>query len=201
MYCPSCGIEDAQANQFCRSCGTDMRPVRTVLSRPDTLTEAGALARHEISRAIADKIREARSPAELAVVAENVVPEIEKFLESPAEKRLRRMRVGMIVTAAGSGAFLAMLFVSVIARLWDEDIVYLLGIGGIITMFIGIGLFLNGQFLTVPKFDIPDETEEADRQRELDSRYISPAEIGPAEEKSLFPSVTEHTTRSLDREP
>src|SRR5437764_1387601 len=28
MYCPSCGSEERQASQYCRACGTDLRPVR-----------------------------------------------------------------------------------------------------------------------------------------------------------------------------
>ena len=37
MFCPSCGMEEIQSNQFCRSCGTDLRPVRTVIAMPDLL--------------------------------------------------------------------------------------------------------------------------------------------------------------------
>ncbi len=59
----------------------------------------GVSARDHISRAVADKIRETQSLDDLKKVAEEVLPEIEKFLESPAEKRLRRIRMGVVFAA------------------------------------------------------------------------------------------------------
>jgi len=99
MFCPSCGLEERQLNQFCRACGADLRPVRNALERPDNITQSAVSARDEIGRAIAAKIREFNSTKELAKVAEEVLPEIEKFLESPEEKRLRRIRNGIMVAS------------------------------------------------------------------------------------------------------
>ncbi len=96
MYCPTCGSEERQLSQYCRVCGTDLRAVRVTLERPDAITESAVSARDHIGRAIADKIRMTESASELQKVAEEVLPEIEKFLESPAEKRLRRLRAGML---------------------------------------------------------------------------------------------------------
>src|SRR5215207_8828036 len=141
MYCPDCGIEDKQSNQFCRACGTYLRLVRNAVLRPDSITASAASARDEIGRAIAAKIREAKSPAELAVVAENVLPEIEKFLESPEEKRLRRMRNGMIVSSVGLGTAIGIALVNTMMK--DGDVIFLAALG-LITFFIGLGLILNG---------------------------------------------------------
>jgi hypothetical protein len=62
MFCPDCGLEDKQSNQFCRACGTDLRPVRHAVERPDSVTESAVSARDEIGRAIAARFasREAR---------------------------------------------------------------------------------------------------------------------------------------------
>ena len=60
-------------------------------------------AREEIGRAMADKIREFESSKDLKRIAEDVLPELEKFLESPAEKRLRRIRNGYMVACYRSG--------------------------------------------------------------------------------------------------
>ena len=89
MYCPTCGSEERQPSQFCRACGTDVRAVRITLERPDAVTESAIFAREQIGRAVADKIRMTKSAGQLKKVAEEVLPEIEKFLESPAERRLR----------------------------------------------------------------------------------------------------------------
>src|SRR5688572_28237919 len=123
MFCPDCGIEDKQSNQFCRACGTDLRPVRYAVAQPDSITASAASARDEIGRAVAAKIREASSASELSVVAEEVLPEIEKFLESPEEKRLRRMRTGSVLSSIGFGVALAISLASLVMK--EEDIIFL----------------------------------------------------------------------------
>jgi hypothetical protein len=197
MFCPGCGLEDKQANQFCRSCGADLRPVRMALERPDQITESGATARHEISRAVADKIRDVRSAAELSTVAEEVLPQIEKFLESPAEKRLRRMRTGMILSSIGLGVAVG---ISIVSRFMDDKDVIFLAALGVVCFFLGLGFVLNGVLLTVPKRSLPDNLPDADRQRELDSEYSGPDELQAPPADSVFPSVTEHTTRQLQKD-
>src|SRR6267142_3367581 len=104
MYCPGCGSEERQISQYCRACGTDLRVVRVSLERPDAITESAISAREQIGRAVAEKIREVADTRDLKRVAEDVLPQIEKFLESPEEKRLRRMREGVITAATGLGA-------------------------------------------------------------------------------------------------
>src|SRR6266851_3289616 len=81
MFCPSCGSEERQASQFCRACGSDLRAVRVSLERPDSITASAVTARQEIGRAIAEKIREVDDAYELKKVAEDVLPQIEKFLQ------------------------------------------------------------------------------------------------------------------------
>src|SRR5437773_8138577 len=112
MFCPSCGSEERQASQYCRACGTDLRPVRMSLEQPDSITASAVSARDEIGRAVAARIREVEDAHELKKVAEDVLPQIEKFLESPDEKRLRRMRVGTIISMIGLGATIGMLIMS-----------------------------------------------------------------------------------------
>src|SRR5690606_32578694 len=141
MFCPECGLNDTQVNQFCRACGSDLRPVRFAVSKPDQITASAASARDEIGRAFAAKIRESNSPGDLAKIAENVLPEVEKFLESPEEKRLRRLRNGTIISSIGLGAAIAMSIVSAFHA--EEDLIFLAGLG-LVTFFIGLGFVLNG---------------------------------------------------------
>ena len=94
MYCPSCGSEERQLSQYCRACGTDLRVVRTSLERPDAITASAVSAREHIGLAIADQIRQMRTGKDLEHIAEDVLPSFEKFLESPEERRLRRLRAG-----------------------------------------------------------------------------------------------------------
>lgn len=194
MYCPDCGIEDKQSNQFCRACGTDLRPVRNAIAQPDSITASAASARDEIGRAVAAKIRESRSAGELAVVAEDVLPEIEKFLESPEEKRLRRMRTGMILSSIGFGTATGISIVSLLMK--DSDVIFLAALG-VVCFFIGLGFILNGVFLTVPRKGLPDKSSEADSQRELDGPRAQTNDLVLPQANSLFSSVTENTTQHL----
>ncbi len=113
MFCPTCGSEERQAGQFCRACGTDMRAVRLSLERPDDITAAAVSAREQIGRVFAEKIREAEGSRDLERIAEDVLPRLEKFLESPQEKRLRNARAGVVTAAIGVGVgTLALLLLS-----------------------------------------------------------------------------------------
>src|SRR5437764_12005151 len=108
MFCPSCGVNEDQPIQFCRACGASFRPP------VDAVTSSAMSAREEIGRAMAEKIREFESSKDLKRIAEDVLPELEKFLESPAEKRLRRIRNGTMVMFAGIGAAIAFVIVSLV---------------------------------------------------------------------------------------
>lgn len=203
MYCPTCGSEERQLSQYCRACGTDLRAVRITLERPDAITESAVSARDQIGRAVADKIRTTESASELHKVAEDVLPEIEKFLESPAEKRLRRLRAGMIMSCIGLGVCLAAVVASV-----DDKGFFVLVIPGLVAFFIGLGIMLNGLIFTVPRKQLADHTEDARSQTALDSALKqagfknalpNPEPATNELERNARPlaSVTEHTTHQL----
>lgn len=194
MYCPECGIEERAANQFCHACGSDLRRVRLATETPDSITASAVSARDEIGRAVAAKIRETQSTYELKKVAEDVLPQIEKFLESPEEKRLRRMRTGMIISSIGLGAAIGISIASFAMK--DQGPMFLAGLG-IVTFFIGLGFLLNGVFLTVPKKSLADRTSDAASQRALDSISGTTNDLQLPEPASLFSSVTENTTQHL----
>lgn len=199
MFCPSCGSEERQHNQFCRACGTDLRTVRNVLERPDNITASAVSARDEIGRAIAAKIRETTSARELEKVAEDVLPQIEKFLESPAEKRLRRMRNGTIIASVGFGVAIAFSLLSMFVN--EKDIFLLAGMG-IVTFCIGLSFILNGLLFSMPKKTLADKSTDAQHQRELDVTQAETNELLLPETNNVFTSVTEHTTRHLnDKQP
>lgn len=194
MFCPGCGMEEKQANQFCRACGTDLRTARAGLEKPDNITASAVSARDEIGRAVASKILETKSTKELAQVTEEVLPQIEKFLESPAEKRLRRMRNGTIVSSVGFGGTTAFTIMNIFLK---EDFLVMLGGLSIITFFIGLSFVINGFLLTVPKKSLQDKSSDAKSQRDLDVAQINTNELVLQETDSIFTSVTEHTTRHL----
>lgn len=213
MFCPSCGSEERQASQFCRACGSDLRAVRVGLERPDSITASAVTAREEIGRAVAQKIREVQDAKDLKRVAEEVLPEIEKFLESYEEKRLRRVRGGVIVAASGLGGSILGLLMAAFSNAPDADGGWIV-LGVAATAFaIGLALVLNGLLFTKPRKSIEDHSDDARLQNLLDADY-APAQLRPGgEARPLFraettsnlsqaagSSVTEHTTHHLKTE-
>jgi hypothetical protein len=199
MYCPSCGSEERQLSQFCRACGTDLRVVRNSLERPDAITASAVSAREQIGLAIADQIRQMRSGKDLEHVAEDVLPSFEKFLESPEERRLRRLRAGVITASIGFALSLAAL----LGALADSDFFPFM-FPGFITFMIGIGIIINGLLFTRPRKRLPGDSYDALAQQMLDSspnraKFETPTsltnELGPGTNPRL--SVTEHTTHHL----
>lgn len=213
MYCPTCGSEERQRSQYCRACGTDLRVVRVSLEKPDSITESAITAREQIGRAVAERIREVEGTQDLKRVAEDVLPQIEKFLESPAEKRLRRARAGMITAASGLGAIVLFLMMSTIH---DVGASVLPGVGlGILTLIVGIGLVINGLLLTVPQKRLArgDDSLDGnllDNPADRNHTALRPAsivsnkptnELDPGNQSMAVPgSVTEHTTHRLKGE-
>ena len=201
MFCPSCGSEERQASQFCRACGTDLRAVKMSLERPDSITQSAVTAREEIGQAVAQKIREVEDAHELKRVAEDVLPQLEKFLESYEEKRLRRVRAGIIVAACGFGSGILGLIMS--AELTGPDFEAALYVGGlgIVAFALGLGFVLNGLLFTKPRKGLEDRSSDARLQNLLDAGYTPPAQPAlRAQTTSNLAqpgSVTEHTTLHL----
>jgi len=200
MYCPTCGSEERQLRQYCRACGTDLRVVRIGLERPDSITASAVSAREQIGRAMAEKIRETQSTKDLKKVAEDVLPEIEKFLESPAEKRLRRLRTGVILASIGFGGTL----IGFLLTISDANFAPLM-VPGTVLFFIGLGIIINGLMFTIPRSELADLSESALRQKQLDHELsndqLNPQpvtnELDAAAQIGMRPSVTEHTTHHL----
>jgi hypothetical protein len=176
--------------------------VRRGLERPDTITASAVSAREQISQALADKIRQMETAKDLERVAEDVLPQLEKFLESPEEKRLRRVREGVVTAAIGLGSTLLLFLMS----LNQHDLIPFISLG-LITFLIGLGLMINGVAFTIPRKKIDDRSDEAQSQRELESTSASNqlSSFPQSTNDSLNstariagrPSVTEHTTHQL----
>jgi hypothetical protein len=197
MYCPSCGSEERQLSQFCRACGTDLRVVRNSLERPDAITASAISAREQIGMAVADQIRQMKTAKDLERVAEDVLPSFEKFLESPEEKRLRRIRNGVITAAVGLGGGLAAFFMAL-----SKMDLFPLVLPWLITFMVGIGVMLNGLIFTLPRKELPGDSGDAMSQQALDMNRVG-YEAPPARTNELGPglqpqaSITEHTTHHL----
>ena len=194
MYCPSCGSDERQPSQYCRVCGTDLRAVRLTLERPDSITASAISARQQISLAIADRIRQVQKAKDLEHIAEDVLPQIEKFLESPEERRLRRIRAGLITTAIGLGATAG----AFVLALNETDLIPLMA-PALLLFLIGVGVTINGLWFTVPRKQMAnsDLINLPEEQTELVQRGTTQNMSAPTPYQLPSSSVTEHTTHHL----
>ena len=172
--------------------------MRSTLERPDAITASAASAREQIGMAVADKIRQMETAKDLERVAEDVLPHFEKFLESPEERRLRRIRTGIITAAIGLGATIITLILAL-----DNGSLIPFVAPGLITFLVGLGVVINGLVFTVPSKKLPGDAYDALSQKVLDSNFHYEAppvraltnELGPP--SSQASSITEHTTHHL----
>lgn len=199
MFCPNCALEDHNQSQFCRACGTELHIVRNTLERNDVITNSAVTAREEIGRAIAARISEMRSSRDLRRLAEDILPQVEKFLETPEERRMRNLRGGVVTAAVGLGAILSFFLLISLIRDHDMKVLSLFGAGGgTVILLVGLGLIINARWFTVlPKVTSP--TIGTVKKQILADR-ISTGSIQqepPAQTPSKIASVTEGTTREL----
>lgn len=193
MFCPGCGLKEDRQVQYCRTCGTDLRAVRVSVEQPDMVAASAIAARQEIGRAIADKIRDADRFKDL----EDVLPQIDKFLESPQERRLRRMRSGVITAVSGIGATISFILISMA----QENVLFLAALG-LITFLIGLGIIINGMLFTELKEAKPRLSTEA-IEREISLRATNELaekqnDLFPSQPAVRPPSVVEGTTKHLN---
>ena len=213
MFCPTCGSEERQASQFCRACGTDLRAVHLGLERPDSITASAESAREEIGRAVAEKIRQMEDAHTMERFAHSVLPQVEKFLESPEEKRLRRLRAGTITALVSLAVGIpSILLVSVAHQGGVATLLEWLAIFALISFATGLALLINGVLFSKPRKEIEDRSSRALAQTLLDggaarlpagSRVeANPLLRAPTTSNLVRPpgSVTEHTTLHLKSE-
>jgi len=195
MFCPACGAEERTRSQFCRGCGVDMRTVRTALEEPDSISASAAGARDEIGRAIAAKIAETRTTRELTKVVEEVLPQIEKFLESPEERRLRRIRGGVLLCLIGLGISL---FLGLFGLVAGENLPWP---AGLVPCFLGLAILINGVWFSVPRkhrlYERDASSQAAALLNSSSSSVVTDEIAQPSRPTSNPPSVTENTTKHL----
>ncbi len=200
MFCPNCGSNEDNQNQFCRACGTNLSSVRVMMETPDSFATSKVSAHDEIGRAVAAKIQQTNDSSQLSQFAEEVLPEIEKFLESPEQRKLRRLRIGSTVSFVGLGVAVGFLVASILV---DPEIVVVSAMG-LITMFIGFAIIINGMFFTVPK-KRGGELSSPENEAVPQSNSINATTnelLMPPSAQTEFSSVTENTTRHLkDKKP
>ncbi len=194
MFCPKCGSTQSDELKFCKSCGTNLFAVRQVVDSRETIEKsdwgqnwvADVVHTQEESKRLKEEIERQRG----------ITPEI--------KLRYDEIKAGVIVGTIGIGiAIFLFVFMQgvilsgnvapnaaqILSRLW---------IAGVIPLFVGISLIINGLFVSKKLVEIAEKTSGTgpkNLERDLDALSLRPADT-----TEFIPSgfsVTEQTTRHL----
>lgn len=201
MFCPNCGIDDPNNNQFCRSCGTSLQAVRSVLEHPDAITTSAVTAREGIGRAIAEKIAEFEDANELRQSVHELLPAIQRFLESPEERRLykqeqrlNQVREGMLTSVVGLAIVIPSLLLSWMVH---EEKILIVSALGLLVFLIGLGITITAWWFTGLPKAFPSSSQNTNTEVEPVEEPKSLLVGDVPQQHPNIQSVTEGTTREL----
>jgi hypothetical protein len=141
MFCPGCGIQINDDFKFCRQCGANLHGVR------DAMTARSTREKFDWSKTW---WAELIYPKEELERMRGVTPG-EKLLREE-KKRLNEIKGGVITSLTGVGVMTFFyFFFDVVARqepVADADLIRRLWMVGIIPFLVGVGLLINGFFVS-----------------------------------------------------
>ncbi|HVG37674.1 MAG TPA: zinc ribbon domain-containing protein [Pyrinomonadaceae bacterium] len=221
MFCPQCGVESAPGQQYCRSCGANVK----VIAKAVTLSEAVARA----DRGPLPKIKELINNFKMEHATEDVSHALEEMNQeivesidersrapklpfwawwqpvppTPAEQRRQAITSGVRIafSGVGVGIFLYFLAGAIILKLPPEvlakipfelaPVIRMIWMAGLIQIFAGVGRVVSGLLIDPDAKDLPPAPQGA----RLPAGNGLTKKITPAAH-----SVTESTTELLHRE-
>jgi hypothetical protein len=200
MFCPKCGTNQSDDLKFCKTCGTNLQAVRVA-------TEA---------REAGEKFDWGKTWVAEMFLSEGERKRREEELErmrgiTPEVKRYNEIKGGVITACVGLALmiFLAIFMEGIVAggkvppdaaqilnRLW---------VAGVIPLFVGIGLMINGIFVGKKQVEaarrgMPTSKENMSQATEALPRGAQPRPLRPADTSEFIDpgfSVTEGTTQHL----
>ena len=192
MFCPRCGSNQSEELKFCKSCGANLNAVRQVIDTRETPKKFDWGDTWVAEMFLSGEEAEKRK----------VEMERRRGL-TPEVKRHNEIKAGVITSSVGL-AIAILLFVlmegiilsgnvqpataEILSRIW---------IAGILPLFVGIALIINGLFVSKRLIEIA-KAEKAG-QNTLDSS-ANPRSLRSADTSEFIPSsfsVTEETTKHL----
>ena len=189
MFCPKCGSTQDESLKFCTACGSSLYVVKRVETRHNSKLEKNTPWFAEMALSDAESKRR----QEELNNRRGIKPEINRYNE---------IKAGIITSSAGIGVaiFLYALMEGIVLSGSVSDnaaeILSRLWIAGIIPIFIGFALIVNGVFVSKKLAEAVRRAAEPRLKNET-----NPLELPSGEATEFLPadySVTENTTQHLD---
>lgn len=187
MFCPQCGSTQPDELNYCKSCGAHLNAVRTALNvgpaDPEDKLDFSKTWVAEMLMSSAERVRR--------------TAHIERLQGTAEVRRRNEIKAGVITASTGVGLTIVLSIImggiiasgavspaaiAILSRVW---------IVGLIPIFIGAALIINGVFVSKKGVE---KTHPSEERPENILRPAATNELGPA----VPFSVTDSTTRHLD---
>jgi hypothetical protein len=194
MFCPKCGSTQSDELRFCKVCGANLFAVRQVVDTRETLEKSDS--GNNWIAAVVHTQEESKRHKEEIQRQRGITPEV--------KLRYDEIKAGVITGTVGIGiaiflyVFMQGIILSgnvtpnaaqILSRLW---------IAGVLPLFVGISLIINGLFVSKKLVEIAREASQT-APNNLEGE-LNPQSLRPADTTEFIPSgfsVTEHTTKHL----
>lgn len=192
MFCPQCGSTPSDELRFCKACGANLYAVRQVVATRDT--DKFDWSKTWLSEMFLSQEERKRRELELER-QQGITPEV---------KRYNEIKAGVITASVGVGvAIFLYVFMQgiILGGKVDPDeaaIISRLWISGVIPFFVGLGLLINGVYVskkmvqTIGQNSLPGERLLQKKGKGSPLQSPGASELAPS-----CISVTEETTQHL----
>ena len=194
MFCPRCGSSQSDELRFCKVCGANLSAVRQVVDHPEAVDKV-EWGKNWVAEVVHTQGESKRRQEEI---------ERQRGITPEVKLRYDEIKGGVITGIVGIGiaiflyVFMQGIILSgnvtpntaqILSRLW---------VAGVIPLFVGISLIINGVVVTKRLVEIGKQNSPTGRNSlEGDS---DPRSLRPAHTTEFIPSgfsVTEQTTKHL----
>jgi hypothetical protein len=195
MFCPQCGSNQNDELKFCKTCGANLQAVRMAVTtrEPDDKFD---WSKTWVAEMFLSESERKKREVEL---------ERERGL-TPEVKRYNEIKAGVITSCVGIGVmiFLYIFMQGIILSgqndPGDTEILRRVWVAGVIPFFVGIGLMINGVFVSKRLVESARREMSAGSGPEALERDAEARALRPANTAEIIPpdfSITEGTTKHL----
>ncbi len=194
MFCPKCGSTQSDELRFCKVCGANLFAVRQVVDTRETAEQSDA-GKDWIAKVVHTQEESKRHKEEIDR-RRGLTPEI--------KLRYDEIKAGVITSTVGIGigiflyVFMQGIILSGNVTPSTAEILSRLWIAGVLPLFVGISLTINGLFVSKKLVEIARKATQA-TPNSLEGD-LNPPYLRAADTNEFLPSgfsVTEQTTKHL----